>query len=285
MIGVPTMFALALDTSSPTTSCALVELSPGSLRTLAEEQIAAPAKAGDVLPDALVSLCAKAGLTLDDISGIAVGLGPGSFTGLRVGLACAKGLAYARRAPLAGASSLTALALGAARELALEEGVLVPCLEARRGELFLSACVVGGGALAPLSSETVLPARDVPGWLNGGGLDGELLARLARPLVRSTPLLVGPGAARNLQLLRESGVPEASLQLAHRPFSPSAAFVAGLCAQQLLGASFNRESLFALAPLYLAQSEPEKALAAGRVGKLPPSNTAPGEPDEKPDSQ
>jgi tRNA threonylcarbamoyladenosine biosynthesis protein TsaB len=114
---------LALDTSSPTLSCALLE----DGEVLAEAQHGPPAKAGDLLPHALAALG-----SLDEVQAIAVGVGPGSFTGLRVGLAAAKALAYARKLPLAGASSLRALALGAG------PGLICPALEARKGELFVS---------------------------------------------------------------------------------------------------------------------------------------------------
>jgi len=111
---------LALDTSTPVTACALVE----DPRVLWEKFIEPPLKAGDVLPDALGDLAG--------VEGIAVGVGPGSFTGLRVGLAAAKALAYARRLPLAGASSLQALALDA-------PGLVHAATEARKGELFVQA--------------------------------------------------------------------------------------------------------------------------------------------------
>ena len=109
---------LALDTATSTTSCALLE----DDRVVREELIGPPAKAGDVLPAALGDLSA--------IEGIAVGLGPGSFTGLRVGLAAAKAIAYARRIPIAGASSLAAIAAG-------ESGLVYAATEARKGELFV----------------------------------------------------------------------------------------------------------------------------------------------------
>ena len=281
------MLALALDTSSPATSIALVALTPRAadadraaapytLSTLAEELFLPPAKAGDQLPDAFVALCARAGRTLDDVGALAVGLGPGSFTGLRVGLAAAKGLAYARRWPVAGASSLHALALSSARALSLSHGLLVSALEARRGELFLAAYALRDGALAACGDEKVMQASEVAAWL------ANLHAEQAESgFADDLPLLVGPGAAKNLDLLRAGGVRESSLDCAASPHWPSAAALVELCAARLVTAdagsranplcwrSSDVAELFALAPRYLAESEAEKALMAGRVGKLP----------------
>jgi tRNA threonylcarbamoyladenosine biosynthesis protein TsaB len=106
---------VALDTSTPVTTCALLE----DETVLWEKELLE--KAGDVLPAALGDL--------DGIEGVAVGVGPGSFTGLRVGLAAAKALSYARKLPIAGVSSLHALAHG-------QPGLVCAATEARRGELF-----------------------------------------------------------------------------------------------------------------------------------------------------
>jgi tRNA threonylcarbamoyl adenosine modification protein YeaZ len=111
---------LALDTSTPATTCALLE----DEDLVWETRIDPPQKAGDVLPGALGDL--------EAIDAIAVGLGPGSFTGLRVGLAAAKAIAYARRLPIAGASSLQALAFES-------RGLVYAGTEARKGELFVQA--------------------------------------------------------------------------------------------------------------------------------------------------
>jgi len=129
---------LALDTSTPHTSCALLE----DDRVIREERIDPPAKAGDVLPAALGDL--------DGIAGLAVGLGPGSFTGLRVGLAAAKAIAYARRIPIEGASSLAAIALD-------ETGLVYAATEARRGELFVQPFRNG----APQGAVQIVQAADL----------------------------------------------------------------------------------------------------------------------------
>jgi tRNA threonylcarbamoyladenosine biosynthesis protein TsaB len=94
----------------------------------------------------------------DEIDRIAVGVGPGGFTGLRLGIATARGLAQARNIPLVGVSSLGALAAGAAGEYELP---VVAVIDARRGEVFAAA----GDALAPAAlSPQALAARIEPGW-------------------------------------------------------------------------------------------------------------------------
>lgn len=129
---------LALDTATPSTSCALLEED----RVLREQLIGPPAKAGDVLPAALGDL--------SGIEALAVGLGPGSFTGLRVGLAAAKAIAWARKLPIAGASSLQAIAFG-------EPGLVYAATEARKGELFVQPFRDG----SPQGPVQVVLARDL----------------------------------------------------------------------------------------------------------------------------
>lgn len=77
-------------------------------------------------------VCAQAGCHVDDLGGLAVGLGPGGFTSLRVGLATAQGLAMATGKPLVGCSAFEALVAWAEGW----NGAICPVLEARRGEVY-----------------------------------------------------------------------------------------------------------------------------------------------------
>jgi tRNA threonylcarbamoyladenosine biosynthesis protein TsaB len=114
----------------------------------------------------------QAGLGWDEVDRIAVGVGPGSFTGLRIGIATARALAQARGLPLVGVSSLEALALGAG-----DAELVLAVLDARRGEAFAAAWRHG----AP-----VAPAA---------ALSPEALVERVGALA-ATPLAVGDGAIR-----------------------------------------------------------------------------------------
>jgi tRNA threonylcarbamoyladenosine biosynthesis protein TsaB len=114
------MLILAFDTATDVATSALVE----DGEVLGERTSRAVTLLEDV--DALLR---QAGARTGDIQGLAVGTGPGSFTGLRVGLATARGLALALGVPVAGVSTLDALAAGAPGAL--------PVIDARRGEVFV----------------------------------------------------------------------------------------------------------------------------------------------------
>jgi tRNA threonylcarbamoyladenosine biosynthesis protein TsaB len=130
---------LCLDTSTPTARVAILD-TEGRARFSGE--FTADRHAGHLLP-----LCAEALRAADvapaALAGIACGGGPGSFTGLRVGLAAAKGLALPTGVPLHVVSSLEALALDIL-EAAGEAGpaiTAVPCLDAGKGEVYVAGYV------------------------------------------------------------------------------------------------------------------------------------------------
>ncbi len=113
------MLTLALDTATPRSSCALLE----GEKLLGERET----KAVSVLA-AADALLAEAGFTPADLDRIVCGTGPGSFTGIRIGLAAARGLALALALPLAGVSTLDALREGVPGSL--------PVIDGSRKEIF-----------------------------------------------------------------------------------------------------------------------------------------------------
>ena len=106
------MRVLALDTASTQMVLALADFDEvdASATMVASCQIDAPRQANQVLLTQAARLLADAGLEVSDIDAIVVGRGPGSFTGVRIGVATAKGLACGLAAPLYGASTLDAVA-------------------------------------------------------------------------------------------------------------------------------------------------------------------------------
>jgi tRNA threonylcarbamoyladenosine biosynthesis protein TsaB len=123
------------------------------------------------LPGQIGELLEFAGLSLSDLRGFAIGLGPGSYTGLRVGLSYVKGLAAVLAIPVAGVPSLDALANAAAALKSSPAGSFVcPVVDARKGEIYTALYRVGVDALEKVIDDLVTaPARFRP------ALEGDLL--------------------------------------------------------------------------------------------------------------
>jgi tRNA threonylcarbamoyladenosine biosynthesis protein TsaB len=131
-----------------------------------------------------------AGASWDDVERIAVGVGPGGFTGLRHGIATARALAQGRGLPLAAVSSLEALARGAEAEVAATGGPARPVLaviDARRGEVFAAAWQGAERLLEPVAIDPAELAASL-----GAG-------RLAAPLA------AGDGSVRFRELFERAG--------------------------------------------------------------------------------
>lgn len=140
------MKVLGLDTSTTTASIAVLD----GDRVLATATRNTHRRTSDVLV-AVDETCRTAGVTAHELDAIAVGAGPGSFTGLRIGMATGKGIAFATGRPLWAVSSLAALALEAPGD-----GVIVAVLDARKGEIFAGTFDKRGGAVTSLGPERVL---------------------------------------------------------------------------------------------------------------------------------
>jgi tRNA threonylcarbamoyladenosine biosynthesis protein TsaB len=132
------MRVLALDTTTRAGSVAVLE----DDRLLHETRGDAARSNAERLPGELLRAVQLAGLQLPDIDVYAVAAGPGSFTGLRIGIAAIQGLAFVARKPVAPISALQALAHAAAADVAAD--LLVGAwMDARRGEVFSALYRVG----------------------------------------------------------------------------------------------------------------------------------------------
>jgi len=134
---------LAIDTAAPRLQLALL-LADGRCDPWVEDAATGHA---EILFDRLAGLLARNGVGYADLGRVAVTTGPGSFTGLRIGLSAARGLGLARGLPVLGIPSLLALSLGAA-------GPVAVLLDARRGEAYFQAF---SGPGMPLGVPRLLP--------------------------------------------------------------------------------------------------------------------------------
>ena len=99
-------------------------------------------------------------MELSDLTGIAVGIGPGSFTGLRIGLATAKGLCFAQQIPLYCVSSLEALACSVHKHTVPR--IVATIVDAKKGEVFASAFEVNQNNITPLLNEVAIAPATIP---------------------------------------------------------------------------------------------------------------------------
>lgn len=170
---------LALDTSSRTVGLALYD----GVHVLNETIWASQDYHTVELAPAIEEALKKAGMTADGLGALAVALGPGSFTGLRVGLALAKGLAAARHLPIVGIPTLDALAAAQPR-LNLP---LAAVLRAGRGRLAAGWYEVKNDAWQPVKEAEVLTVETLAQRLQGPTVVCGELNQQERSLLRHAP--------------------------------------------------------------------------------------------------
>ncbi len=125
-------FILHIETATPACSVAIAE--HGDVLALKEELNGMQHSAK--LPVLMNAALQEAGIAMAQLQAIAVSMGPGSYTGLRVGLSTAKGLAYALQVPLIGVSTLESMAFGMRAKMPGRKKQYCPMLDARRMEVY-----------------------------------------------------------------------------------------------------------------------------------------------------
>jgi len=143
------MKILSVDTA--TSSCSVAIVDKTSL--LSEFTIGREETHSKHLMDMIKTALRISGLTFSDLDGFAVTIGPGSFTGLRIGVSTIKGLAVASKKPVVGISSLEALAF----QVACSHDLICPILDARKGEVYFSRYRFLNGHLKKQTKERVAP--------------------------------------------------------------------------------------------------------------------------------
>lgn len=156
------MLVLALDTTTKTGGMALLEG-----ESLIESVTGDPSQPHAArLPADLLRLLARHGRDLSEVEVFAVAAGPGSFTGLRIGIATMQGLAFASGRPLVGVSALEALALSAAESFCEGPRAIAAWMDGQRGEVFSAVYAVSVGArgaepAAVLDDPVAAPPGDI----------------------------------------------------------------------------------------------------------------------------
>lgn len=225
---------------------ALVVWEGGEPRQIGGRELLHGGQHGAQLPCQIEALLEERGVGQEALQGCSVGVGPGSFTGLRVGMATLKGICFARRIPLQGASTLGALALRAA-EGTPGGALLCPLLDARRGEVYAGVFrslgnVAGSRGIEPIGPEVSLPPDRLAEWLAGvGAFSGD------------RPRLFGEGLHAQQGQLESALADRAILDLAG-PRSPAAFDIARLAGPPR---PFALDALFAIEPRYVRPSQAE----------------------------
>ncbi len=250
------MILLGFDTATPSTAVALLRGDAGAREARDDPPPGQrPRHTSDLLPLA-ARLMTEAQVGWGQLEGIAVGLGPGTFTGLRVGVASARALAQSLDVPLIGVPSLRALAEPALSEAQPSGGGVLSVLDARRGEAFVAAYARADGAttelLAPRAVRPQQLAEAIAELAAAGG--GE-----SKPLAggESMPLAVGDGAIRFRAELQAAG---ATVPAKDSPLHLlRAAAICELATRQQRPA----ESVEQVLPLYGRRPDAEIAMQAG----------------------
>lgn len=234
------MRILGVDTATPTASVALIE----DQALLAEEiydSVAVPGQTrknhAEIILPLIQSLLSRARIALADLSGIAVSIGPGSFTGLRIGLATVKGLAYDSGLPAVGVSTLLATAATAARS----DGAVCALLDARKREVYFGLFRWEDKTLRAIGVESVTSIDAAVEFLRPHASAGA-------PLIA-----VGDGAKVYEQILRDAL--NGGLKLAKENKSSVAAQAAFLARDRLACAA--SDDVGELLPIYLRRPEAE----------------------------
>ncbi len=239
------MLILGIESSTPRSSVAIANQD----RVLAGASLGVPQRHGEFLAPAIDFCLTQAGYRAADITGITVGVGPGLYTGLRVGIATAQTLAAAMELPVVGLSGLDALAFKARHVRRL----ICATIDARRSEVFWAfyRCSPGG-----VQRETELSV----------GSPDTLAAEIQG--LGEECLVIGDGGARYRDMLLDAGADVAANEMAR----PDAADLVELAVPRFVREETTRPE--SLQPIYLRKADAKigwetrgRLRGGGRSGK------------------
>jgi tRNA threonylcarbamoyladenosine biosynthesis protein TsaB len=224
------MIVLSLDTTGRAGSVAIVD----GAAVVAELSGDPSMTHGQRLPGELIQLVDRAGMTVNGVDLFAVAAGPGSFTGLRVGIAAMQGLAMATGKPIVPVSTLEALARARSRN---GDCLVAPWIDAQRGEVF--AALYERDGRTPIGAPTALPP-------------GATLASLERVAAGQCVRFIGDGAVRYADAIAAALESRAHLEL-------EVPHLAAWIARVAVEAPERAVAPHAVAPIYVRRPDAELA--------------------------
>ena len=225
------MKLLAFESSAKAASTAL--LSDGCL--LAEYTQNSGQTHSRTLMEMAKNMLSGCDLTPQEIDAVAVAAGPGSFTGVRIGMACAKGFAWGRQLPLYGVSTLEAMVRGAA----CADGVYCACMDARKGQIYNAVFDWTAEALLRRTEDRAIAVSE---------LEQELQT------IPGPVYLVGDGAKLVCETLQDKNLP---LRLLPEHLCQQRASGVALAAMERISAGEPGDAAV-LTPNYLRQAQAER---------------------------
>ena len=225
------MRILAFETSAKAGSVALFD---GQTMVAESYQNTGLTHSQTVMPMA-EEILKSCGLAPRDVDAVAVAAGPGSFTGVRIGVAAAKGFAWGGEIPCYGVSTLEAMAL----QLGIQNGFVLPVMDARRAQVYNALFRVRDGVLERICPDRAISLEDL----------GKEIKNLSEPV-----FLVGDGSVLCYNTLKET-VPGLVLPPEHRMHQRAAGV--GLAALRMIAQGLPGDA-GALEPNYLRLSQAER---------------------------
>ena len=225
------MLTLAFETSAKAASVALTE----NGKLLGESYQNTGLTHSQTLMVMAEDLLKQVGKTVNDLTAVAVAEGPGSFTGVRIGVAAAKGFAWGRRIPCYGISTLEAMAIS----LGAWKGYVCPCMDARRSQVYNALFYVNRGKLERRSEDRAIALSDLKEELKN---------------VENSIFLVGDGANLCYNTLKGE-IPQLILPPEHRLHQRAVGVALAAEAKAAAGEAGDGN---ALSPNYLRLSQAER---------------------------
>ncbi len=180
-------------------------------------------------------LLKNCGAAVNDLTGVAVAAGPGSFTGVRIGVAAAKGLAWGKEIPCWGVSTLEAMALG----LGVQDGYILATMDARRAQVYTALFLAENGVISRIFADCAIALTELK----------ERIQTLNKPI-----FLVGDGSLLTYDTLK-SHVPTLILPPEHKMHQRAVGVGLAAIAAIARGEDGDAE---ALTPNYLRLSQAER---------------------------